>query len=249
MRAPATSLQAALGVLAAGAALAVVAQPLAAQGWEPVVATADPGRLAPATAATAGLTPQRTSRVSPSPAVEAFIAPTHLAQRQPVPPTATAAPTSASPRPAAALPTAVQQYCANIANPAAEARFAWQKQALADIESQLGERITLLEAKAAELQKWMARRDAFVEKARQSLVLIYSRMRPDAAASQLVAMDEETASAVLLKLEPRTASLILNEMEPARAARLTSIIGAAARAAPARTPTTGPSPAEPERKS
>jgi flagellar motility protein MotE (MotC chaperone) len=131
---------------------------------------------------------------------------------------------------------AVQQYCANIANPAAEARFAWQKQALADIERQLEERIALLEAKAAELQKWVTRRDEFVDKARQNLVQIYARMRPDAAAMQLMAMDEETASAVLLKLEPRTASMILNEMEPAQAARLTAIIGGAARAAQPKAP-------------
>ena len=52
-------------------------------------------------------------------------------------------------------------------------------------------------------------------------------MRPDAAAVQLAALDEETAAAVLTKLEPRTASVILNEMDPARAARLTATIGGA----------------------
>jgi flagellar motility protein MotE (MotC chaperone) len=90
------------------------------------------------------------------------------------------------------------------------------------------------------LQKWVTRRDEFVKKARDNLVLIYSRMRPDAAAMQLTAMDEETAAAVLLKLEPRTASLILNEMEPAQAARLTGMIGGAARTAPAGAPRPGP---------
>ena len=52
------------------------------------------------------------------------------------------------------------------------------------------------------------------------MLRIYARMRPDAAALQLAALDEETAAAVLTKLEPRTASLILNEMDPAQAARL-----------------------------
>ena len=63
-------------------------------------------------------------------------------------------------------------------------------------------------------------------------MLIYARMRPDAAAVQLAAMDEETASAVLTKLEPRTASLILNEMEPTQAARLTATISGAGKVAP-----------------
>ncbi len=219
--------------------LALVAAPAAAQqGWETVVATADPGRLDPATGVIARGAPERVPSPLPSPAIEAFMTRTHVAQRQLAPVAAAEPPPRARQQAetSAPQPTAVQQYCANIANPAAEARFAWQKQALAEIERQLGERITLLETKAAELQKWVTRRDEFVDKARQSLVLIYSRMRPDAAAAQLMAMDEETASAVLLKLEPRTASLILNEMEPAQAARLTAIIGGAARAAPAKAP-------------
>jgi flagellar motility protein MotE (MotC chaperone) len=53
-------------------------------------------------------------------------------------------------------------------------------------------------------------------------------MRPDAAAAQLVAMDEETAAAVLTKLDPRNASAILNEMEATQAARLTATISGAA---------------------
>ena len=71
-----------------------------------------------------------------------------------------------------------------------------------------------------------------MKKARDSVVLIYSRMRPDAAALQLVAMDEETAAAVMLRLEPKAASIILNEMEPGKAARLTAIINGAAREEP-----------------
>ena len=57
---------------------------------------------------------------------------------------------------------------------------------------------------------------------------IYARMQPDAAAAQLVAMDEETAAAVLTKLDPRNASAILNEMDATQAARLTATISGAA---------------------
>jgi flagellar motility protein MotE (MotC chaperone) len=145
---------------------------------------------------------------------------------------------SAPPRkPAAAeAPTfstsAARQYCVNIADAAADARFAYQKKALLEMAQELEMRVGLLEEKIAEYSQWVTRRDEFVKKARDSLVLIYGRMRPDAAAMQLVAMDEETAASVLLKLDARIASTILNEMEPNKAARLTATISGAAREPP-----------------
>jgi flagellar motility protein MotE (MotC chaperone) len=135
----------------------------------------------------------------------------------------------------AAEASAAQQYCANIADAAADARFAWQKKTLAEIQHELDKRIARLEAKTAEFQSWLARRDEFSKKAHEGLVKIYSSMRPDAAASQLVAMDEETAAAVLTKLNPRNASAILNEMPAAQAARLTGTIAGAARVTPDKT--------------
>lgn len=123
-------------------------------------------------------------------------------------------------------------YCTNIADAAADARFAWQKRTLSEMEKELDRRIVLLETRTAEYREWLARRDAFVKKAQEALVGIYARMRPDAAASQLAAMDEETAAAVLTKLNPRNASAILNEMPPGRAARLTTTIAGAAKVNP-----------------
>ena len=86
----------------------------------------------------------------------------------------------------------------------------------------------LLEAKTAEYQKWLARRDEFSKRAQETVVTIYARMKPEAAAAQLVAMDEETAAAVLTKLDPRNASAILSEMEATQAARLAATIAGAA---------------------
>jgi flagellar motility protein MotE (MotC chaperone) len=137
----------------------------------------------------------------------------------------------------------VRQFCVNVADEAADARYAWQKKSLAELEQELEKRMALLEEKAAEMRKWLARRDEFSKKAREGLVLIYARMRPDAAAAQLVAMDEETAAAVLNRLDPRNASLIMSEMDPAHAARLTGIIAGAARVAP-----TGSIKADPREK-
>ena len=121
-----------------------------------------------------------------------------------------------------------REYCSNIADAAADARLAWQKKILADLEQDIAKRMELLEAKTVEYQKWLARRDEFSKKAQENVVTIYSRMKPEAAAAQLVAMDEETAAAVLTKLDPRNASAILSEMEATQAARLTATIGSAA---------------------
>lgn len=119
-------------------------------------------------------------------------------------------------RPAAKPPA----YCASIADAAADARFAWQKEQLALLEKQVEERIARLEAKRAEYETWLNRRNAFLAKADEGVVAIYTKMRADAAALQLANMPDESAAAILTKLNARTASTILSEMEAARAAQL-----------------------------
>ncbi|WP_188574884.1 MotE family protein [Azorhizobium oxalatiphilum] len=122
-------------------------------------------------------------------------------------------------------------YCRNIANVAADARFARQAAALAAMEKELEQRIAQLEAKRAEYQDWLQRRENFLKKADESLIAVISQMRPDAAAAQISVMADEAAAAVLAKLNPRSASAILNEMEPARAASLTNtMVGISRRA-------------------
>jgi flagellar motility protein MotE (MotC chaperone) len=115
-------------------------------------------------------------------------------------------------------------YCVNIADAAADARYALQKEALAKMEKELEGRLKILEAKRAEYEEWLRRRNEVLQKADETIVSIYSRMRPDAAALQLTNMDEEIAAAIVAKLNPRSASAVLNEMEPARAAQLANII-------------------------
>lgn len=118
----------------------------------------------------------------------------------------------------------VNQYCMNIADAATDARHAWQKEQLIELEKEIEERIKVLEQKRAEYEEWLLRRNEFLEKADETIVAIYSRMKPDAAALQLANMDDETAAAILTKLNPRSASAVLNEMEPARAAQLTGVM-------------------------
>ncbi|MGY2047709.1 MotE family protein [Methylobacterium sp. JK268] len=133
----------------------------------------------------------------------------------------------------AAAPAAAQEagtaakpspYCAGIIDAAADARFAWQKQSLETLQKQVDERIAKLEAKRAEYEEWLRRRDAFLAKADETVVGIYMKMRPDAAALQLANMPAEAAAAILTKLNARAASTILAEMEASRAAQLARLM-------------------------
>ena len=120
-------------------------------------------------------------------------------------------------------------YCRNIADAAADARFSRQQQALATMEKQVEERIAQLEAKKAEYQDWLMRRETFLKKADETLIAVFSQMRPDAAAAQMSAMQEDIAAAILARLSPRVASAILNEIDAARAAKLTATMVGLAR--------------------
>lgn len=123
--------------------------------------------------------------------------------------------------------SAAETFCKNIADAAAEARHMRQKQELQRLEAELERRLALIEEKTAEYKAWLKRRGEFADKVRESLTGIYARMKPEAAAQHLAAMDEETAAALLLKLNVRQASAILNEMPPQRAARLAMIVSGA----------------------
>lgn len=116
-------------------------------------------------------------------------------------------------------------FCSNVADAAADARLAWQMRELEKAESSLRQRITELEAKRAEYEKWLTLRDDFLKKAEGGVVEIYSRMRPEAAAAQIAGMTDETAAAVLAKLTPKNSSAIFNEMDAARAAHLADMLG------------------------
>lgn len=144
---------------------------------------------------------------------------------------------AAAPQPAAAEQANVPDdaanataYCRNIANQAADARYARQAQSLEAMTKALDERIAALEAKRAEYEKWVSRRDEFLNRADESVVAIYSQMRPDAAAQQFAVMDQEAAAAILAKVQPRIASAILNEMEATAAASLTNVMAGIAAA-------------------
>lgn len=169
--------------------------------------------------------PAITGAVPASQAPPPAPAPAPVPTRPAKPGSVTAPPKPAPAQAAAPGDNEVALFCSNVADPAVDARLAWQLKELEKAEGQLRERIAEVEAKRAEYEKWMALRDDFLKKAEASVVEIYSRMKPDAAATQIAGMADETAAAVLAKLSPRSSSAIFNEMETGRAAHLADLLG------------------------
>ncbi len=122
----------------------------------------------------------------------------------------------------------IEAYCANIADAARDQRYLRQKNELETLKSKVDERIALLEQRRDEYQKWLGKRDDFMRVAEGTLVDIYKKMRPDAAANQLSLINPGVAAAIVMKLSPRLSSQILNEMDPEKAAALAGIIANAA---------------------
>ena len=162
---------------------------------------------------------------SGAPAAAPAAPPASAPVRPAKPGSVTAPPKPAPPQAAVGADNEVALFCSNVADPAVDARLAWQLKELEKAESLLRERIAEVEAKRAEYEQWMALRDDFLKKAEASVVEIYSRMKPEAAATQIAGMADETAAAVLAKLSPRNSSAIFNEMDTARAAHLADLLG------------------------
>lgn len=121
----------------------------------------------------------------------------------------------------------IREFCTNIADAARDQRYLLQKQELEALQKGVDERIRTLEARRAEYEDWLNRRNEFLKVAEAGLVEIYRKMKPDAAAAQLSAINPEIASAIVMKLPPRQSSVILSEMAADKAAVLTGIIALA----------------------
>ncbi|MDA9448028.1 MULTISPECIES: MotE family protein [Bradyrhizobium] len=193
---------------------------------KPQPVTAVPGDNASIRATAWAAEDQGPATTGAVPASEAPAAAPAVAPARPAKPgSVTAPPKPAPPQAAVSADNEVALFCSNVADPAVDARLAWQLKELEKAESLLRERIAEVEAKRVEYEKWMALRDDFLKKAEASVVEIYSRMKPEAAATQIAGMADETAAAVLAKLSPRNSSAIFNEMDTARAAHLADLLG------------------------
>ena len=121
----------------------------------------------------------------------------------------------------AAVQMPVDDYCANISDLAADARYVLQKKTLEDLQRKIDEKITLLEAKRAQSEELLKKRDEAVQQTQKGLVDIFSKMKPDVAAAQFEILDVATSASILKQLNARVASTILNEMKAPVAAAIT----------------------------
>ena len=128
-------------------------------------------------------------------------------------------------------------FCNNIREAAREKRYALKERQirelhaektkeLTELKERVEKRISALEVKRAEYEEWVSKRAGFLDRAEDSLVQIYAKMRPDAAASRLEILEDLLAAAILMKLTPAKAGVILNEMKPESAAKITQVIAA-----------------------
>lgn len=127
----------------------------------------------------------------------------------------------AAPKAVAAAPVPKDDYCANIADLAADARYMLQMKTLEDLEKKIDQKIVLLEAKRAESEAFLKKRNDAIKETRQDLVDIFSKMKPDVAAAQFEILDVETSASILKQLNARVAGTILNEMKAPVAAAIT----------------------------
>lgn len=123
----------------------------------------------------------------------------------------------------------VERFCSNIADAARDRRYSLQAEELKQLQAELDTRMKALDAKKAEYESWLKRREVFLARAEEGVVKIYAGMKPDAAAERLAIVNVELAAAILMKLDTRKASVILNEMDDKAAAALTGIMASAAR--------------------
>jgi flagellar motility protein MotE (MotC chaperone) len=116
------------------------------------------------------------------------------------------------------------RFCANAAPSIAEARVAWETKQLSELDAQVKQRLAALEKAEASVKEWVAKKDASLKAANDVLVAIYAKMAPEAAATQIAAMDDQMAAAILGKLKAGAAGAILNEMEADRASKLAVVL-------------------------
>jgi flagellar motility protein MotE (MotC chaperone) len=140
-----------------------------------------------------------------------------------------AAPITTGSTPAPTEESEIQRFCSNIADAARDRRYSLQAAELKQLRTELDGRVKALEAKRAEYEEWLKRREVFLARAQEGVVKIYADMKPDAAAERLALVGPELAAAILMKLEPRKASVIFNEMDEKAAATLTKVMASAAR--------------------
>lgn len=118
-------------------------------------------------------------------------------------------------------------YCANIAKPAAEARYAFQLKTLQDLSEQVDQKLAILEEKRQYILAFKADQKKQEIIAQKLVVDIFAKMKPDVAARQLEKVDLKTSVSILSQLNVRSASTILDEMSTDKAAAIAATMAMA----------------------
>jgi flagellar motility protein MotE (MotC chaperone) len=113
-----------------------------------------------------------------------------------------------------------QQYCSNIAASSEVLRLERRRKELSELETQLNARLAALDSKRNDLRALLDKLDAFEKKSGDALIGLYSRMKPEAAAAQIMQLDDDVAASLMLQLKTKISSAILGEMEAGRGAAL-----------------------------
>ena len=119
-----------------------------------------------------------------------------------------------------------KRFCAGIIDEARERRYAIKQRELEELGEKIAMRVESLKARQAEYESWVKRRDDFMAQASQTLVDIYTNMRPDAAALRLERLNDGLVASILMKMPVKGASTVLNEMKSKKAAAVTAVIAA-----------------------
>jgi flagellar motility protein MotE (MotC chaperone) len=149
-------------------------------------------------------------------------------------PAAAQSPTAHDP-PGAAL-KAQRESCANIAAAAEELRLERRRKELAELEKEVSVRLQALEKRQNELRSSLDRLDAFEHKVNESLIGLYSGMKPEAAAAHFAQLDDDVAAALMMNMKAKASSLILAEMDATRGAALVKVISDLRQTRPGRKP-------------
>ena len=109
-----------------------------------------------------------------------------------------------APAPDRGAESEIARYCAALAPCAARSARRLSDAPSADLEQRSARGSREARKKEAAAREWVTKRETMMKSATDDVVAIYAKMAPDAAATELSAMDEGMAAAVLAKLKPKT---------------------------------------------
>lgn len=113
-----------------------------------------------------------------------------------------------------------EAVCPIVLDPATQTAIESERRSLHAMAQDVADKTAILEQRTEALKAWLQKRDMLVRQVNKFITDTYSRMKADAAAAQLSAMDFAQAGAILSRLDPDKAGAIMSEMDPGKAATI-----------------------------